>query len=219
MSSRTRRLYKPPPSAYHFPMKAWSIILLATAALSIFVLLQLLRPDATTAVERSTGTALIGGPFEAIDHTGERFTDADLKGQYSLVYFGFTHCPDVCPTGLLKISNVMDSLGGIAEKLVPIFITLDPERDTPEVMAQYVQHFDDRMIGVTGTAEQIDTIAKAYKVYYKKSEQADSALGYLVDHSSFTYLMGPDGNYITHFSHDASDSEMHMGILKALEEK
>lgn len=152
--------------------------------------------------EASYGKAAIGGPFALKDHRGKSFTNADLKGHYSLVYFGFTHCPDICPAGLSTITNALEALGDKAERITPVFVTVDPERDTREVMADYVSHFHPSLIGLTGTNEQIKQIAAAYKVYYSKAEQKDSAVGYVVDHSGYMYLMGPDGEYLAHFPHD-----------------
>lgn len=154
------------------------------------------------------GKAAIGGDFSLTDQHGEAFTQDNLKGHYSLLYFGFTHCPDICPTGLSTITNAMDELGTQADALTPIFVTVDPERDTQEVMAEYVANFHPRLVGLTGTAEQVKTIADAYKVYYSKSEQEGSAMGYTVDHSGYMYLMGKDGEYVAHFPHDISAKDL-----------
>ena len=202
-------------------MRVWTTFLLLLAAIAILGLYSLLAPTSPSkSTSASTGKALIGGAFEALDHNGNPITDADLKGQYSLLYFGFTHCPDICPTGLLKIANALDAMDAHsthAQKVTPYFVSVDPERDTPEVMAKYVAHFHPRLIGITGTVEQIDTIAKAYKVYYQKAE-GDTALGYLVDHSGFMYLMNPKGEYVVHFAHNASEVEIQNGIEKAIGE-
>ena len=162
------------------------------------------------------GKALIGGDFALIDANGTTRTARDFRGQYMLVYFGFTHCPDICPTSLLLIENAMNSLGPKAEKLTPIFITLDPERDTPETVGTYVKNFGDRWVGLSGSAEQIRAVADAYKVYYSKAEEKDSALGYVIDHSGFMYLMGPDGAYITHFPHSIAQQTLTEGLNAAI---
>jgi len=156
----------------------------------------------------TTGTAAIGGPFELVDQNGERVTDKDFRGQHALVFFGFTSCPDICPTTLQQITLTLDELGERAQKLVPVFITLDPERDDPAKLAEYLDHFHPRLVGLTGTEEEIAAAADAYRVYHAKVEMPDSALGYTIDHSAFIYLMGPEGDYITHFTHNDSPSAM-----------
>ena len=148
----------------------------------------------------SVGQALVGGPFTLTDHNGRRVTDADFRGKYMLIMFGFTYCPDICPSGLQVMSAALDQLGAKADKIVPVFISVDPERDTPEQLAQYVQSFHPRLVGLTGTAEEIAAAAKAYRVYYKKVADAKSTAGFTYDHSALIYLMGPDGAYVTHFT-------------------
>jgi len=119
------------------------------------------NPNVTT-----TGKALIGGPFALVDQHGKKVTDRDFRGRYMLIFFGFTHCPDICPAELQVISASLDELGPKAEEVVPIFVTLDPERDTPEVMADYVKNFGSRFVGLTGSAEAIAEAAKAYRVAF-----------------------------------------------------
>jgi protein SCO1/2 len=134
-----------------------------------------------------------------VDHTGKTVTQADYAGKLLLIYFGYTYCPDVCPTELQIVSQVMDELGGDAEDVQPIFITVDPERDTVEAMASYVDSFHPKLIGLTGSVEQVTKAAKAYRVYYAKVKDEDSSADYLMDHTSFIYLMGRDGQYLAHF--------------------
>lgn len=148
------------------------------------------------------GTPDIGGAFTLVDQDGETVTNETYAGQYRLIYFGFTSCPDICPTTLQIMTLVMDSLGGVADEVVPMFVTLDPERDDPAKVAAYLENFDPRFVGLTGTPEQIAATAKTYRIYHAKVELPDSAIGYTIDHSSFIYLMGPDGRYLTHFTHD-----------------
>lgn len=170
------------------------------AALALFpAAREKLLPQVTTV--RSVGQAMIGGPFELTDHTGKRVSDRDYRGKYMLVFFGFTLCPDVCPTGLQVIAAALDKLGPKAETLTPIFISLDPARDTPAQLASYVQSFHPRLIGLTGTQAEIDAVAKAYRVYSKRVDDPKSTAGYTIDHSTFVYVMGPDGSYVTHFTH------------------
>lgn len=165
---------------------------------------------------RSVGQALIGGPFTLTDHSGKRVTDQDFRGRYMLVFFGFTYCPDVCPSGLQVIAAALDKLGPQADRITPIFISIDPERDTPAQLASYVKSFHPRLIGLTGTPAEIEPVIKAYRVYVKKVEDAKSTAGYTIDHSTFIYLMGPDGAYRTHFTHATSVDAMAAGLAKAL---
>lgn len=162
------------------------------------------------------GKALVGGPFTLTDHTGKRVSDADFRGKNMLVFFGFTYCPDVCPTALQVMAGALEQLGPKAERLVPLFITVDPERDTPEQMAQYVQSFHPKLVGLTGTRAEIDTVLKAYRVYAQKVEDPKSTAGYTMNHSSIVYLMGPDGAYRTHFTHATSVETMVERLAKLL---
>ena len=140
----------------------------------------------------------IGGPFELVDQHDARRTDADFRGKLMLIYFGFSYCPDVCPTDLQQIGLALDRLGGASEAVQPVFITLDPERDTPEHLKDYMPLFHPRFVGLTGNASAIAAAASAYRVYYKKVEFSDRS-DYTVDHSAFVYLIGRDGKYIGFF--------------------
>ncbi|MEA2907489.1 MAG: hypothetical protein QOI12_4876 [Alphaproteobacteria bacterium] len=146
----------------------------------------------------------IGGPFSLIDQSGARRTDADFRGKLMLVYFGFTYCPDVCPTDLLQISLAVDQLGQAGEMVQPVFITVDPERDTPEHLKQYLPLLHPRFVGLTGDAVAIQEAAGAYRVYYKKVEWGGDGSDYTVDHSAFIYLMGREGEYLGFFPPGAS---------------
>ncbi|MBM3490312.1 MAG: SCO family protein [Alphaproteobacteria bacterium] len=151
---------------------------------------------------RSAGRAAIGGPFQLVDSTGRQVSEADFRGRPMLIYFGYTYCPDVCPTELQAMSAALDRLGSIAEQIQPLFITIDPERDTPEQLASYCRHFHPRLACLTGTAEQVAGAAKSYRVFYARtrSQNRDApADNYLLDHSSYVYLMAADGLYLTHF--------------------
>lgn len=150
---------------------------------------------------QTSGKALIGGPFTLIDQTGKTVTDQDFRGRYMLVFFGFTHCPDICPAELQVMSASLDDLGPKGEQVVPIFITLDPERDTQQAMAEYVKNFGSRFVGLTGSPEAIAAAAKAYRVAYSKFQQDKTKSDYSIDHSALVYLMGKDGEYITHFAY------------------
>jgi protein SCO1/2 len=134
----------------------------------------------------------VGGPFALTNMLGEPVTDQSWPHRWKLIYFGYTYCPDVCPTELQTISSALDQLGPEADRIVPLFITIDPGRDTPATLAGYVKLFDPRLIGLTGTDAQIATVAREFRVYYARVTPKDAA-AYLMDHSSFVYLMSPDG--------------------------
>jgi len=173
-------------------------------------------PHAGRPVE-SSGTALIGGPFSLVGgEDGETVTDRDFRGRYRLVFFGFTHCPDICPGELQVIAQALDLLGDKAAKVVPIFITLDPERDTPQIMAGYVESFGPNFVGLTGSPEAIAAVAKEYRVTYAKVENKDSPGDYSVDHSALVYLMDPDGKYLTHFAYGTSAEQMADSLARFL---
>jgi protein SCO1/2 len=140
----------------------------------------------------------IGGPFTLADQNGMRRTDADFRGKLMLVYFGFTFCPDICPTDLLQMGLAVDQMGPAGEMVQLVFITVDPERDTAEHLKNYMPVFHPRFVGLTGNASAIREAASAYRVYYKKVEWSDRP-DYTVDHSSFIYLMGRDGEYLGFF--------------------
>lgn len=140
----------------------------------------------------------IGGPFELIDNNGVRRTEADFKGQYLLVYFGYTSCPDVCPIALQTMSEAVERLGEKGKLVTPIFITVDPERDTVEQIDLYISDFHPRFVGLTGTPKQTAAAAKAYRVYYAKANEDKD---YLTDHTSILFFMGPDGRFLNHFRH------------------
>jgi len=142
-------------------------------------------------VQLPQGIAL-GGPFSLQDHNGQRVTEGAFAGRLGLIYFGFTYCPDVCPTELGLMASALDLLGPDASRVLPVLITIDPARDKPAALADYVSRFHPALIGLTGTEEEIATAARAFRVYYRKI-QPPGASDYLMDHSSFIYLVGPDG--------------------------
>ena len=148
----------------------------------------------------------VGGPFALVDHTGKPRTDADFRGKLLLVYFGFTWCPDVCPTDLQAIGLALDQLGAAGENVQPLFITLDPERDTPAHLADYVRLFHPRLVGLSGDADAIRQAARAYKVYYAKVATAGG--DYTVDHSGYIYLMDRAGQYLGFFPPGTSPEQM-----------
>jgi cytochrome oxidase Cu insertion factor (SCO1/SenC/PrrC family) len=148
----------------------------------------------------------VGGPFTLTDQTGHERTDQDFRGRLMLVYFGFTYCPDVCPTDLQAIGLALDKLGPDADQVQPIFITVDPERDTANHLADYVPLFHPRLIGLTGSAENIRKVADAYKAYYARVPLDGG--DYTVDHTAYIYLMDRDGNYLGFFPPGTSADRM-----------
>ncbi len=155
----------------------------------------------------SIGSALVGGPFTLTDQDGKSRSDADFRGKLMLVYFGYTYCPDVCPTTLATMTEALDKLGPQAAMVQPIFITIDPARDTPQVLKRYIANFHPSLIGLTGSPAQIAAVAKAYRVYYAKADNGSGA-DYLMDHSGFIYLMGRDGKYVTLLTPQSDAKEM-----------
>jgi protein SCO1/2 len=157
----------------------------------------------------------LGGPFTLVNQTGRTVSDADFAGRPLLLYFGFTYCPDVCPTELGTIAAALDSMGPLGERVTPVFVTIDPERDTPAAMADYVSRFHPRMVGLTGSAEQVAQVARAYRVYYAKVRPRDSS-DYLMDHSSFIYFVGPDGRVRSLFRPETTPEAIAAAITSQL---
>lgn len=146
----------------------------------------------------------VGGPFTLVDADGKEVTDKDFLGKFMLVYFGYTFCPDICPTELGMVAKALDALTPEQrDKIVPLFITIDPERDTPAVMKTYAAAFHPKIVGLTGSVEQIEQAKTAYHVYGKKAPGTDEK-SYSMDHSSVLYLMGPDGAFLRHFNMNAT---------------
>lgn len=159
--------------------------------------------------QRSIGKPLLGGPFSLTTHLGEPKTDKDYLGQWVLIYFGFTHCPDVCPEELEKMIQVVDEIDSIPTlpNLTPLFITIDPERDTKEAIANYVKEFSPKLVGLTGTKGEIDQVARAYRVYYSPGPK-DEDEDYIVDHTIIMYLIGPDGEFLDYFGQNKKNAEI-----------
>jgi protein SCO1/2 len=161
----------------------------------------------------------IGGSFALTDQFGKPRTDADFRGQYMLVFFGFTNCPDICPIELQTMSDALDLLGADAAKVTPIFITVDPARDTPDLLRDYVANFHPRLVALTGSAETIGTVAKSYRVFYAKATGGNAPsdpAAYIMDHTAIVYLMGPDGEYLAHFSPGTKADVMAQGVRDRL---
>jgi len=143
----------------------------------------------------SSGTAAIGGPFQLVSMNGETVTDQSYRGKWLLIYFGYTFCPDACPTALNGMSVALERLGQDAGKLQPLFITVDPDRDTREVMSDYLKSFDPRIVGLTGSQDQIDGVVKEYRIYVEQQKSGTEGNDYLVSHSARIYLMDPSGKF------------------------
>ncbi len=159
-----------------------------------------------------------GGPFDLVDHTGQRRTDRDFRGRFLLIYFGYTICPDICPVNLEIMAEALERLGDRAGRLQPLFITVDPGRDTAARLAEFVPRVHPRLIGLTGSEARIASIAKAYRVTrFKVPRPEEGADGYLVGHGPLTYLMGPDGQFVTFFHHDGSAEAMAKALRKYLD--
>ena len=166
------------------------------------------EPSATELIEGLlSGRAPVGGPFELTDQTGRRRTDADFRGKLVVLYFGYTYCPDVCPTELQSISLALDKLGVAAEAVQPLFITVDPERDTPARLAEFVSSFHPRLIGLTGSLAEIRKTAIAYRTFFVKNSVAAPS-DYSVDHTGFIYLVGKDGHYLGFLPPGATPDEI-----------
>lgn len=163
----------------------------------------------------ATGKALVGGPFELTNQDGKRVKSTDFAGKYMLMVFGYTYCPDICPSELQVVSAALDEMGSAAERIQPVFVTVDPTRDTAQVMKDYVANFHPGFVGLTGSEEDIASVAKAYRVYYRKVEQTDPSIPYLMDHTTLVYLMGPDGEYVTHFAYGTNVASLVEGLRKA----
>jgi cytochrome oxidase Cu insertion factor (SCO1/SenC/PrrC family) len=154
------------------------------------------EPSPTELIEGLlSGRAPVGGPFELTDQAGRRRTDVDFRGKLVVLYFGYTYCPDVCPTELQSISLALDKLGAAAEAVQPLFITVDPERDTPSRLAEFVASFHPRLIGLTGSLSEIRKTATSYRTFFAKNSATASG-EYSVDHTGFIYLVGKDGRYL-----------------------
>jgi protein SCO1/2 len=158
----------------------------------------------------------VGGPFTLVDGAGKPVSDASFRGKYMLVYFGYTSCPDVCPTTLNTVAEALDKIGPKSSQIVPIFITVDPKRDTPALVKQFAAAFGPSFVGLTGSDEQIAKVAKEYRVYYAEHRTGAGAGDYTMDHSSVLYLMDTQGRFIAPVRADLSGEEMAANLRKLL---
>jgi protein SCO1/2 len=154
----------------------------------------------------STGQADVGGPFQLTDQHGKPVSDQAFRGRYMLIYFGYSFCPDVCPTTLAVMAQALEKLGGKSSQVVPVFITIDPERDTPKVLDEYMKSFGPTFVGLTGSPDQIKTVEKRYRVYAVKKPLEGGNYG--MDHSSVIYLMGPDGKMVSFYDEAVSPDDL-----------
>lgn len=196
-------------------MRGRQSIITAMAGVAGFavVALALTFAIALRLIGQASGVASIGGPFTLVDDTGATVTDKTLAGKPYAIYFGYRYCPDICPTTLFDLTRWIKALGPDADKLNYVFVTVDPERDTPKLMHEYLASFDRRIRGFTGTPAEIAQIAKEYRVYYKKVPTADGS--YTMDHSATIYLMGPEGKFVTVIPYQEAETSA-IGKLKNL---
>ncbi len=165
----------------------------------------------------TTGKALVGGAFKLTDQHGKTVSDTDFRGKYMLVAFGYTFCPDVCPAELQVITAALETLGPVTDRIQPVFITIDPERDTVPQLALYAGNFHPRLVLLTGSSAAIADVAKAYRVYYARAEgSANAGRDYLMDHSSIIYLMGPDGQFVRHFTYTTDAAALAEQLKQAI---
>jgi protein SCO1/2 len=188
----------------------------AYAIIGLLVALLLLGAGAFLWLSGTARGPTVGGPFTLVSGDGHTVTDRDFRGKYLLVYFGYAYCPDVCPTTLNAVAGALDKLGNTADRLQPLFITVDPRRDTPAVIKQYAAAFSPRLQGLTGTPAEIATVAKEYRVYYAEHRTGPGPNDYSMDHSSILYLMGPDGRFIAPIRADGTSAEIAAEIGKLM---
>jgi protein SCO1/2 len=187
-----------------------AFLILASMGLILMLYHPGMRPEQPNT--GAVGRVAIGGPFTLTDAQGKAVTETDLKGRYSLIFFGFTHCPDICPLTLQIMSQALEAAGDAAAKVQPVFISVDPERDTAEALSAYMANFDGRFMALTGTAEQVKGATQSYRVFAAKvpirdAEGKDTG-DYAVNHTGYIYLMDRDGQYLAHFQKDVAPAEL-----------
>jgi protein SCO1 len=189
-------------------------LLAGFAILAVGAFVALALRDNPRGVAGTPLAGAIGGPFHLVDQNGKTITDGDLRGKWLLVYFGYTHCPDACPTALNDISIAFDELGPKRAAVRPVFITVDPERDTPDTLKSYVASFDAPILALTGTPEEVARAAKGYRVYYAKHPEPGG--DYSMDHSSVIYVMDPEGRFTASFTQENTPEQIAERLKKLL---
>ncbi len=189
-------------------------LLLVVTSVMLIATKNKLTSDVQVSESQSEGTALVGGDFNLVNQDGVAVKNEDFRGKIMLVFFGFTSCPDICPVASATYAKILESLGDNALQVAPIFISIDPEVDTPQVLKEYLGKIDKRIIGLTGTEEQVEKAASSYKAYFAKTK--NEAGGDQVDHSGFIYIMDKNGAYIQHFPYDADAYEITAAVSKLL---
>lgn len=192
-------------------------LILAAGLILLSVLIAALALTTLKPAQMSSGTALIGGPFTMVNDKSEMVTEKTYAGKYMLLFFGFTNCGDVCPAELQVVSAAFTEMGALSDSITPIFVSVDPERDTSKIMGDYVKNFHPRLVGLTGTPEQVAAIARVYHIYYQKVPDPKNSADYEMDHSSILYLMGPDGKFIKHFPYTTDAKGLAEGLKKVLQ--
>jgi protein SCO1/2 len=206
------------PSKARIRIVALALALIAAAAVALLAVrigdeIPRLPPSAD---QQPVGAVPIGGPFTLVDQTGQVRTEADFRGKFMLVYFGYTYCPDVCPMELATMSAAVDALGPDGAEVVPVFITIDPARDTVEHLKSFARNFHPRLVALTGTEDEVRAAARAYRVYYAKAGEGADGDDYLMDHTSIVYLIDGEGRYAAHFTHATAAEKMAARIAEFL---
>ena len=191
-------------------------IAVALAATGFAALSMMERGQEVATMRADPQAARFAADFELTDHNGMMQADEDFRGRWMLVFFGFTNCPDVCPMGLATIAQVMDDLGIKSQAIQPLFITIDPERDTPDVLATYVPQFGSGILGLSGTPDQIERTAKTFKIYYQKVEEAASPDGYTMGHTPAFLLFDPQGDFVRLYEYNQEPAVILSDLQKRL---
>jgi len=191
-------------------------ILILAAGLAVIVGLGLGFSIPVSKPDLEVSQPIIGGPFEMVNHLGETVTQESFKGRHMLVYFGYTFCPDVCPTELQSMTVALNDMGEEADAITPVFVTIDPARDDVAAVRDYIGFFHPRLVGLTGTPEQVEAMTDAFGVFYARARDTGETTDYLMDHSSLIFLMDEDGRYVTHIRANTSPEAMARQLRDAL---